>query len=75
MNAARLLTYLLTIGSPVLALGGALAGMRPSPPRPVYAVATVQAQLQRDPHAWVGRIALVRGAVIPCRTALPDWLL
>lgn len=37
----------------------------------VYGVATVRAQLARDPKHWVGRTLLVRGQVVPC-LAMPS---
>jgi len=55
--AIMLAALVLTAAGITVAIG------RLSPSESVYSVADVQAGLQREPAAWVGRVVLVRGSI------------
>ena len=46
---------------------GMVGAMRGARHGPVYAVATLRVQLERDPRAWAGRMAWVRAIAEVCR--------
>jgi hypothetical protein len=50
---------------------GAAALRRPLDHGPVYTVAQVRAQLDRDPAAWMRQMLWVRGRIAGCRAILP----
>jgi hypothetical protein len=63
---ARLALLVLAVSGMVLASTAALSAIRLTAQGPVYRVAELRRHLDREPQAWVGRVLLVRGEVVPC---------
>jgi hypothetical protein len=69
MVPARFLALLSVVSTPVLLVVGVLTAGHPTSPQTVYALASREEHLDRDPAAGVGRTALVRAVAEPC----PWW--